>query len=340
MRPAPPLRQKRWHLQAALALFAACALASAPAAAQPSGELAQLRQVFSEGRTLEGNGHWAEALDKFKEVAAAKMTPQVRFHMALCEENLGKLVSALHGFELAGAEATAAGSSAVEVPAAAKEHADALRARIGRLQIDVTGKLTTSRLTLDGATVPEKDVGTELEVDPGSHVVELRDATGKRAFRKEVTIAEKGSEKVEVTAPDTAAEAPPPGQVKSATGGSSRVPAVVVGAIGVAALAGSGVFFVLRANNIAAVAQNCTNMTGYTGCSPTDADLASTGKVYTGAADALLGLGIAAVGTGAILWFTLAPKAQASNAPPTRASAVASLGVVPAGTGFKVIGAF
>jgi len=336
MRPAPPLRQKRWHLVAAIALGAAAALASAPAFAQPSGDLAQLRQVFAEGRTLEGNGQWAEALDKFKEVAAAKMTPHVRFHMALCEENLGKLVSALHGFELAGAEATAAGSSAVEVAAPAKEHADALHARIARLHIELIGKLGTSRLTLDGASVAEKDLGSPIDVDPGAHVVELRDGAGKSTFRKELTLAEKGSEKLEIAASDSGPSSAPQGPATS-TGGSSRAPAVVAGAIGVAALAGSGVFFVLRANNISAIAQNCTNMASYTGCNPGDADLQSTGKTYTAVADALLAVGLAGVGTGAILWFALAPKAQPSGSTPP---AAASLRLVPMGTGVKIIGVF
>src|SRR5262249_5753978 len=128
-----------------LAVAGAVAL-SAPrpaAAGDPKGDsLAQLRAVFSEGRALEDKGRWADALEKFKEVAAAKMTPQVRFHIALCEENLGKLVSAMRGFQLAASEGTAAGSSAVEVPPAANQHAEALRGRIPNLHTAATPNLT------------------------------------------------------------------------------------------------------------------------------------------------------------------------------------------------------
>ena len=185
--PSLPMR-----LAAMIAIGVSTALATPPAAAQQGG-LAQLRQVFAEGRQLEDKGHWAEALDKFKEVAAAKMTPQVRFHIALCEENVGKLVSAMKGFELAAAEGTAAGSSAVEVPPAATQHAEALRGRIAKLHVEVHGKVTTSKVVVDDSPLGDKDE-VDVDVDPGPHVVEVRDASGKVTFHKEVTLAEKGSE--------------------------------------------------------------------------------------------------------------------------------------------------
>ena len=83
------------------------------------------------------------------------------------DERIGKLVSAIHGFEVAEAEATQAGSSAIEVPAAAKQHAEALRARIAHLRVEAGGRLLKSRIFVDDAPVVEKDLGTELDVDPG-----------------------------------------------------------------------------------------------------------------------------------------------------------------------------
>jgi hypothetical protein len=323
-----------------MVIGAAAVLASPPAAAQQGGGLAQLRQVFAEGRQLEDRGHWAEALDKFKEVAGVKMTPQVRFHIALCEENLGKLASARRGFELAEAEATQAGSSAVEVPPAARQHAEALRARVAHLRVEAKGELVTSKILLDDTPLADKELGTSLEVDPGTHLVELRDAAGKTIFRKEVTLAEKGSEKVEAPTDDHDV-APPPGKDVPTTSppssSPSRAPAFAVGAVGLATLAASGVFFGLRASNIATIMQGCKGATGYTGCAPSDQYLVSQGKTYTVVADALVGVGALGVGVGAILFFALTPKKQpTAGAPPP----AASLRVVPAGSGVKVIGAF
>jgi hypothetical protein len=317
---------------AALSLGLLVGLASAPAAAEPPKDLAQLRQVFGEGRQLEDKGQWAEALDKFKEVAAAKVTPQVRFHIALCEENLGKLVSAKKGFELAGAEATAAGSSAIEVPPAAKEHVDAINARLGKLHIEAAAKLGASKLTLDGNAVAEAEIADDLEVDPGAHVVEVKDGSGKSTFRKEITVAEKGSEKLVIPAAAASAdEAPSP-----ISSGGSHVPAYVVGGVGLGLLALSGVFFGLRASNIATVKATCTNQVLLTGCSPADASLASQGKAFTGAADAFVVIGGAAVATGVVLYFALGPKTTSGST----ASSASAAWVAPTGRGFAVGGVF
>jgi hypothetical protein len=334
--PSPP---KRLRLAAMLAVAGAAALTSPRVAlgdnTKAGDSLAQLRQVFAEGRQLEDKGRWADALEKFKEVAAAKMTPQVRFHIALCEENLGKLVSAMRGFDLAASEGTAAGSSAVEVPPAAKQHAEALRARIAKLHIDVVGKLITSKITLDDTPLTDKELSTEVPVDPGPHVVEVRDASGKSTFRKDLTLGEKGSDKVEVPVADredAPIQTPPPSPA-----GPSRVPAYVVGGIGVAALAGSGAFFALRASNIATINSHCADPVNHTGCQQPDQGLVNQGKIYNGVADALLGVGLAGLATGTVLFFVLAPKKPPAAGSPAPA---ASMRVVPAGTGLKVIGAF
>jgi len=312
----------------ACALAVGIALASAPAAAQQK-DLAQLRQIFADGRTAEDNGKWADALEKFKEVAAEKMTPQVRFHIALCEENLGKLVSAKRGFDLAAAEGTAAGSSAVEVPPAAKQHSDALAARIGKVTLDVKGKVGSSKVLLDDVPVGAKDLGAEIEVDPGPHTVVVRDADGKETLRKDVTVAEKGAEHVELAIGDEPPSAP-------SEGGPSRKLAYIVGGAGLGAFAVSGIFFGLRAANVAQVKATCTNQVALTGCSPADQGLANTGKAYTGVADTFVALGIAGLGTGVVLYFVLGDK-KTSSASTTGSS---SVWVAPQGSGLRVGGRF
>src|SRR5262245_10964847 len=51
-----------------IALAAASLAASPPGWAQTPEELAAARQVFVEGKQLEGKGAWADALEKFKKV--------------------------------------------------------------------------------------------------------------------------------------------------------------------------------------------------------------------------------------------------------------------------------
>jgi hypothetical protein len=323
------------RLGAALALIAAASLASAPAAAQPTKDLTQLRQIFGDGRQLEEKKDWAGALEKFKEVAAAKMTPQVRFHIALCEEKLGRLASAKHGFELAAAEAAAAGSAAAEVPAAAKEHIDDLAGRVARIRIQVKGKIKTSKISLDDRVLVEADLAADIEVDPGAHAVEVRDASGAKTFRKEVSLEEKGEGTVEVTVADRDEPPPPPGGGGS---GPSRVPAYVTGAVGAAALITSGVFFGLRASTIATITSHCRDQVALTGCQVSDAPLYNQGKTDTYVADALLGVGAAALATGVILFFVLAPKRDPKTtlaSPPRRV-----VWISPTGSGVRLSGSF
>ena len=88
-----------------LRVAAVLLLLEAPALAQDADELKRARAQFQQATELEQAGNWAAALQRFREVGQVRMTPQVRFHIAVCEENLGRLVTALGGYELALAEA-------------------------------------------------------------------------------------------------------------------------------------------------------------------------------------------------------------------------------------------
>jgi hypothetical protein len=331
----------RARLAALIALGAASTLGGTPAFAQTAEELAEARKVFGEGKALEGKSQWADALEKFKKVAMVKMTPQVRFHIAFCEENLGRLVSAIKGFDLATEEAKLAGAAAAEVEKLAPERAAALRARVGKLRLDVTGKQIDSKVVLDDVTINTKDLGTEMLVDPGAHVVEVRDKDGKSTFKKELTIAEKGSEKLDVPiddkepapAPTVSAEPPPPPP-------PSRTPAWIAGGVGLAAGAASAVFFVLRANTInqAVEAGGCKD--DFTGCDPKAKgridELTNQGRTDGLVGGIFLGVGIAGVGTAAGILIAQAVRKPA----PANAKPQAGITVVPTGTGFQVVGTF
>src|SRR5262249_44944671 len=86
--------------------LAFCILASAgSAAADPSSaELASARSLFNEARAAEERGDWNEALIKLDAVAKVKLTPQVRFHLGLCQEHLSLLLESLNNLERAASE--------------------------------------------------------------------------------------------------------------------------------------------------------------------------------------------------------------------------------------------
>ncbi|APR80860.1 Hypothetical protein A7982_06207 [Minicystis rosea] len=331
----------RARLFALIALGAATTLGGPLAHAQTPEELAAARQVFNEGKALEGKSQWAEALEKFKKVAMVKMTPQVRFHIALCEENLGRFVSAIKGFELAGEEAKLAGSAAAEVEKLAPERAAALRGRVGKLQIEVTGKIIDSKILLDDVALAPSNLTADIALDPGTHVVEVRDKDGKSTFKKDVAVAERSSQKLEVPVDDKEpapastgpVEPPPPPP-------PSRVPVYVAGSVAAAAFAASAVFFVLRGNTItqAIEAGHCNE--DFTGCDPKAKsrinELTNQGRTDMIVSGIFLGVGIAGVATAA--GFLIAPlvkKPATGNGKPK-----ATVTLAPMGAGLQVLGSF
>ena len=78
---------------------------TAPEARTSKSAIDRARAQFQQGLALETAGDWTGALDLFQQVALVKLTPQVRFHIGLCEEHLGHLVAALGDYELAAHEA-------------------------------------------------------------------------------------------------------------------------------------------------------------------------------------------------------------------------------------------
>ncbi len=332
-------RSGAWSRKIAGALVLGAALA-APAVASAQAtpeELAAARQLFNEGKDLEKQKAYASAIEKFKKVAGVKMTPQVRFHIALCEENLGHLVEAINGFELAGEEAKRAGSTATEVAENALKRAEALRGRAPTLRLDLKGKALTSKILLDGAPVAPAQLGVAAPIDPGGHVVEVRDAAGKATFHKDLQLKEKAVERLEIPvndverAPAAADAAPPPPPPAE----RSRVPVFVAGGVGVASLIASGVFFGLRAGTISTVAASCADPVNYTGCqsTPDVRSAMASRRTYSTITGVTLGVGLAGLGAAGILWLVTSPKKAPA---PTKAGVT----LVPTGPGLDVLGVF
>jgi hypothetical protein len=307
-------------------------LASAPCRAQSGAELSAARQTFVEGKDFEKRGAWDEALLRFKAVARVKMTPQVRFHIALCEENLGRLVSAMRGFELAAEEARQAGATAVEVAEKAPERVAALKKRVGTVTVHVNGKLIDSSVTLDGVPLLPSSFDAAIPVDPGAHVVLVLSAEGKGSSRTEVTVAEHGEAQVTVTVADALFSPPKPKPLEPKPEKGSRLPAYLVGSVGLAALAGSAVFYGLEVVTINTLRREARCDAQDHGCDPAYQSLGDTGRVYSVVSPIALGVGVAGLATAGVLWFTLGPN-RSSQRPP-------ALAISPHGRGLAIRGAF
>jgi hypothetical protein len=231
-----------------LAAFVAVGSVARPSMAQPSPEeLSQARAKFQQATELEQAGNWAAALQAFREVGQVKMTPQVRYHIALCEENLGKLVAALGGYELAAADADSVGPGFREEVGSSIRR---LEARIPHLTIERGEGAEAATIVLDGVSLGASSIGVPVPVDPGPHALSAS-APGYEDFSTTVDVAEGGEESltVSLTKLQATTEKPvitPPSETgKGRPGPDLRTLSYIVGGAGAACLITSSVFYIL-----------------------------------------------------------------------------------------------
>ncbi len=283
-------------------VWAAVGSWEASAVAQPTGaDLTKAREVYREGVQLEAANDWAGALTKFETVAAVKMSPAVRFHIARCQHKLGNLLEALGGYRLAAHDAASDPRAAETLHEAEKALAD-VEHRIPRL-ILVRGKgAEAAQIHLDGVALGEAAIGKEIPVNPGGHTVDVI-RPGAKPQRQIVGLGESELKTIEVslasveTSPiqnDTAKDQAPAlvAPVQSAQN-PPVLPWIFIGS-GVASLAGSGAFFALRANAINELDRACTNNL----CPLSMKDTGDRGKTYATLGSVTLGLGLVSLGVG------------------------------------------
>lgn len=340
--------RRGWRRAASLAAFvvtvsggvAAPALSRAQTAVT---DKAAALKAFEEGLDLEKKGDYAAALSRFQKAGEFKMTPHVRFHIALCDEKLGHLVAAVRGFELAEAEANKMGKDAQVVADKAPGRAEALRKRIAAVRVEVKGRILYSRVLLDGQPIAQKDFSTLVSVDPGPHKIEV-ETDGAIAQKRELTLPEKGYETItlEIDDPEkpaptaTAAastSAPPPPPPPPAP--PSKLPAFVLGGAGVAAFIGAGVLYGLREGALGQInPTSCPpNAVGKLQCPLGLQGTYDDARTFTTGAGVMVGVGILAVGGAAGYWFFT--QRAAKNQPQAPA-----VGVSVGPTSIRLVGAF
>src|SRR5690349_19817648 len=256
--------------------------------AQDAGELKRARAQFQQATELEQAGNWTAALQAFREVGQVRMTPQVRFHIAVCEENLGRLVAALGGYELALADADKVGP---DFRGEVEENVTKLRARIPKLVIQRGAGASAAAIELDGVAVGDSSVGVEVPLDPGPHAVTAK-APNRKPFESTVALKEQETTRLEVKLEEIPQEqlaigssAPPPEKPPS------KVVPYVIGGVGVAALIGSGVLFGLRQSTLGELEDACDGSV----CPKSKESRYDDLKFYHYGSFVTLGVGIAAV---------------------------------------------
>ncbi|HEY8039677.1 MAG TPA: hypothetical protein VIF15_07780 [Polyangiaceae bacterium] len=153
------------------ATLLAAMLAATAARAEPTEtDLRAARQLFVQAEKEEDAGRWSEALEDLRRVAAVKRTAGVRYHVALCEEHLGQLASALDEYTAAQLQARAENAQDV-LRTVGKQLAD-LSPRVPRLTIRVVPDVPDVVVRLDGIALSAATLGNPIPLDPGPHQVE------------------------------------------------------------------------------------------------------------------------------------------------------------------------
>ncbi len=309
-----------------------------PARAQSASEIAAAKQWFTEGLALEEKGQFVEALERFRRAAAVKKTPQILFHVGLCEVKTGALVEAIVSFERAAESAKADGNAQVE--AAAQSELGALRPRVPILELSVKGGAKPTGLSLDGNTLSEAALEAPIPVNPGQHEI-VADFAGTKV-KQSFKASEGGRSRVELQAPSAEAPPatptpPPPGPAPNAPedhplpppaderAGSSVVPWLVIGG-GVLVTAGGFYMWKLRGDQIDSLDAICPEKNACPAERESKVDdLESKGKTYTTLGIAFWGVGAAAIATGSYLLLTGSgqEKAAATRVAPALGPGVA-----------------
>ena len=315
----------------------AVAVAQPKAGAPSKKDLEAAKKAFFEGLDFEDKKDWAKALDRFEAVAKVRMTPQVRFHLALCKENLGMLIEAVRDFELAESDAKA--EKVADVLKEAPEHAAAIKPKIPKLTIKVPADIEGISMTLDGNPFDAKG-SDETLVNPGTHKIEAT-ADKRASYTKEVALAEGETKTITVKMPLLVGDKEPPPPAKEepptpeAPKSNTPVAAIVVGSIGLVALGAAG-FFALKRSSIANdLSTACADPKA---CPVEQEDAVNSGRTFTTLTNVFLVVGVLGVGTGIVL-FATAPKAdKAEKTEKADKEPAALLKLVPSAPGANLAG--
>jgi hypothetical protein len=295
------------------ALLTACALSSISlsAQAQSPADLRKARAQFQRGIELEQASNYTEAIQQFREVGQVRMTPQVRFHIAYCEEMLGRLVTALGGYDLALAEADSVGP---DFKSEVETAIGRLREKIPKLVIERGSGAEAALVQLDGIDLGASSIGVEVPLDPGPHKVTAA-APGYKPFGATVELKEREITKVTLELEvNPEPVAPPPKErvvIVPQEKGPDRTVPYIVGGAGIAFLGASGALFALRQSTKAELEQDCPDPDR---CGESNRDTYDRLQIYNVAAPVAAGIGIAAIGTAvALIIFEEKPEKKAAK---------------------------
>jgi hypothetical protein len=315
--------------RAPLALLAALAWNSpsfaapqAPASAdntRPAMGAATAEAKFNSGLRLFKAGKMADALPVFREVADGNGSPNAGLYVGHCLQQLGKYVEAHKAFTAVVKQTTQRGDTKYETTReAALAQLGLLEPRIAKIVVSLVEVPNGLAVTLDGAALEEKDLGSPVVVEPGVHRIEGT-ATDMAPVRREISV-ETGESKTTIltfkkldAAPGAPEPAAPKSEVTTSTSFPMRTVGFVAGGVGVAGMTVFTVAGLMAKSTFDRMSDVC----GAAGCSD-PGQIAEIDKGRTQQTWANVGLVVGLVGlTAGATLVILGGRNQASDPAPT-----------------------
>ncbi len=296
--------------------------AAKPAAAAPAkGDLAAAKKAYSDGEKKYKAGDYAGALADFEQANEIKSTPHAERYLGLCEDNLGHYEAAIEWYD----------KFLAHVPDKLASQGDDLRKREGEIKA-MPGKVHVDS-TPAGAAVAIDDKAQasptplDVELTPGAHVIKWT-APGHLPSSKPVDVAFASTQTVSAELEPEPVAAPPPPVAATVTPvvpaatstappptteARSLVPAIVTGALAVAAAGVGTVFGVIALGNKSDFNKNPTTQT------------ADDGDTHALIADMAFGVALTFGVTSAVLFLTKdEPVTTTSSTHATQTAATAA----------------
>ncbi|MCA9607574.1 MAG: hypothetical protein KC619_18330 [Myxococcales bacterium] len=229
---------RRWRTRLLSIGLLVAALGAAPVAeAQSRAELAEARELFTQGLAAAREAHWVEARELFERSLAITERASTLLNLAAALAETGALRDSARRYERF--LEIANGRDARHRPEA-RRALERVQARTPRLALDTTALEPGDRVEIDGEAVgaPREP----LALDPGAHHVAVR-RSGDTVFEEHVTLAEGAHEsmvltpRVVVASPREAALAAEAEPTDEAGGGDDGVAIGVGIGVGVAVVA-------------------------------------------------------------------------------------------------------
>jgi hypothetical protein len=186
-------------------------------AAPEDPQVAAARDLFVRAEKDEDAGRWDDALEKLRRVLETKVTAGVLYHVALCEEHLGRLASALQDYKAA--ELHGQAESARDVLRLVGPKQADLGPRVPRLTIRLVPDVAGASVAIDGSELAPGALDGPIPLDPGTHQVEAS-APGRPPATASVTVQEHDVTVLDLRVP----EAPPPSPPASSAAPSGAPP--------------------------------------------------------------------------------------------------------------------